>query len=49
MGSPGQSDTKNSEWKRAGLPVLVYRTPDMTDEQARTIQDFVHTVMSERW
>ncbi len=30
----------------ANLPVLVYRTPDMTDEQAESIQDFVHEVMT---
>ena len=27
-------------------PVLVYRTPDMTDDQAEAIQDFVHEVMT---
>jgi len=27
-------------------PVLVYRTPDMTDEQAKIIQDFVTEVMA---
>jgi len=46
MGAPGMNRTKNTQWKKAGLPVLVYRTPDMTDEQARAIQDFVHTVMA---
>ena len=28
------------------LPVLVYRTRHMTDEQAAAIQDFAHKVMS---
>ena len=28
------------------LPVLVYRTRHMTDEQAAAIQDFAHKVMT---
>jgi hypothetical protein len=28
-------------------PVLVYRYPDMTDEQAEAIQDFVRRIMEQ--
>ena len=44
----GQSDDVDYEGELVTdyPPVLVYRTPDMTDDQAKAIQDFVHEVMT---
>jgi len=44
----GQSDDVDYEGELVTdyPPVLVYRTPDMSDEQAKAIQDFVHEVMT---
>jgi hypothetical protein len=42
----GQSDDVDYEGELVTdyPPVLVYRTPDMNDEQAKAIQDFVQEV-----
>ena len=47
----GQSDDVDYEGELVTdyPPVLVYRTPDMSDEQAKAIQDFVHEVMTNRF
>ncbi len=44
----GQSDDVDYEGELVTdyPPVLVYRTPDMTDDQAKAIQNFVHEVMT---
>jgi|TARA_Y100001949_G_scaffold159904_1_gene151133 hypothetical protein len=44
----GQSDDVDYEGELVTdyYPVLVYRTPNMTDDQAKSIQDFVHEVMT---
>ena len=44
----GQSDDVDYEGELVTdyLPVLVYRTPDMSDEQAKAIQDFVGELLS---
>ena len=44
----GQSDDVDYDGELVTdyYPVLVYRTPNMTDGQAKSIQDFAHEVMT---